>query len=113
MIEQLFKYWPVLLFFINGFAVWVSWSVRKGVATQEDLKIHADATSRALKELEGRMTHMEARIEHGPSEDDLLRLHSRLDSLGGDLQRLVGEFSGVRQTLQLLHEFLLEEGKRR
>lgn len=113
MIDHLFKYWPVLLFIINGFAVWITWSVRKGVATQDDLRHHAEATGKALKDLDARMTHIEARIEHGPSEDDLLRLHARLDTLTTEVSKLVGEFSGTRRTLEMLQQFLLDEGKRR
>lgn len=124
MMEILLKYWPVLLFVLNFLGIWVGWSVRKGVATQEDLKSHAETTRKQLDDHSGetnrmisavqqRLTHLEARIEHGPSEDDLRRLHARLDDLNGGLAKLTGEFSGVRSTLELLHEFLLEEGKRK
>lgn len=108
--DEVLKYWPIYLFVLNGLSIWIGWSVRKGVVTHDDLKKHADETASAIKTMSDRVTHLEARIEHGPSEADLVRLHERLDVVSGQLSTLVGEFSGVRSNLELLHEFLLKRG---
>lgn len=119
-----FKYWPIFLFILNFLGLWVGWSVRKGVATQEDLNAHAETTrleldqhseetNKLIRTIERRITHVEARIDHGPKDSDLIRLHERLDEVDGELKNLTGQFSGVRDLLQTLHQFLLDEGKRK
>jgi predicted nuclease with TOPRIM domain len=119
--EQLLKYWPVLLFVLNFLGIWVGWSVRKGVATQEDLKAHAteirkelddhsDETNRIMQDVQRRLTHVEASIQHGPSDDDLKRLHERLDDVSGEMKTLSGQFTGAIEQLRMLNQFLLEGG---
>ena len=115
------KYWPVFLFVLNFLGIWVGWSVRKGVATQEDLKAHAaemreeldehsDKTNSIIQDVQRRLTHVEASIQHGPSDDDLKRLHERLDDVSGEMKTLSGQFTGAIEQLRMLNQFLLEGG---
>lgn len=63
-----------------------------------------------LKTVDGRLAKAEAELESLPSHEDLGKLYERINALAEGVQRLSGEFSGAKRTLDLLHEFLLEGG---
>lgn len=57
-----------------------------------------------------RLARLEQDVRHGPTHDDLKRIHSRIDTISGDIKTLGGEFQGANRTLSLIHEFLLNGG---
>ena len=59
-----------------------------------------------------RITRIEERIKRGPTREDLNRIHQRLDETASSVSRLAGEFHAAKGTLDLIHQFLLNEGKR-
>ena len=55
-----------------------------------------------------RIAKLEARIDKSPTHDDLANLHEKINEVSGQMKELRGEFSGARNTLQLIHETLME-----
>lgn len=84
--------------------VWLALSGRnlvKKEALDAKLGAHSD-----------RLTALETSIKHGPTHDDLKRIHTRLDKVCEDFSALSGELKGKGHTLDLIHEFLLNESRK-
>ncbi|MBS0354054.1 MAG: hypothetical protein JSR83_09160 [Proteobacteria bacterium] len=95
----------LLLQAINLVAVmWVAISARN--------KVSKDALDAKLAAHSDRLTVLERDIKHGPTHEDLKRIHSRLDKVCEDVSTLSGEWKGKGHTLDLLHEYLLKEGRK-
>ncbi len=58
------------------------------------------------------LERIEERNKHMPTHEDFKRVHARLDSLSEEYRQLSGEFKGASHTLNLIHEYLLKEGKK-
>lgn len=67
----------------------------------EKLEKHAD-----------RLARLEQDMHHAPTDEDIKRIHARIDDVVGVMRRLEGEFGGANRTLGLIHEFLLNGGKK-
>lgn len=55
-----------------------------------------------------RLTRVESDLKHAPTDEDIKRLHARIDDMAGDVKELGGEFKGAKHTLQLIHQYLLQ-----
>lgn len=75
-------------------------------------KVTKDAMDAKLAAHADRLTAIERDIKHGPTHDDLKRIHSRLDKVCEDFSALSGELKGKGHTLDLIHEFLLNEKRK-
>ncbi len=84
--------------------VWLALSARN--------KVTKDAMDAKLAAHADRLTAIERDIKHGPTHDDLKRIHSRLDKVCEDFSALSGELKGKGHTLDLIHEFLLNEKRK-
>ncbi len=84
--------------------VWLALSARN--------KVTKDAMDAKLAAHADRLTAVERDIKHGPTHDDLKRIHSRLDKVCEDFSALSGELKGKGHTLDLIHEFLLNEKRK-
>lgn len=52
-----------------------------------------------------------ARLEEGPSKDDITLLHNKVNDVSNGVAALRGEFHATNRTLQLIHETLMERSK--
>lgn len=136
--DDLLKYWPVALFVINGFAIWVSWTVRRGLVSREDydagrdrrddqiaqindrighVVTHADLAEHEKDEkqrfasIERRIGSMEKAVAAAPTKQDLERIHARLDDVVGGVKTTSGEMVAIRRQVQSINDFLLSEKK--
>lgn len=55
-----------------------------------------------------RLARVEQDVLHAPTDDDMKRLHERIDSVAGTLKGLEGQFTGANHTLQLIHSYMLK-----
>lgn len=58
-----------------------------------------------------RISYLEANAKKSPTHDDLSELHEKINVVGNSISQLTGEFSGVRNLLETLHQYLLNRGK--
>lgn len=91
--------------------------------TQDELRkqreLAMDARFKRMEEdLEGkaphyneRISYLEANAKKSPTHDDLAALHEKINSVSKEIGNLSGEFSGVRNLLQTLHQHLLHGSK--
>jgi flagellar biosynthesis/type III secretory pathway M-ring protein FliF/YscJ len=93
-------------------------------ATQDELRkqreLAMDARFKRMEEdLEGkaphyneRISYLEANAKKSPTHDDLSEIHEKINGVSKEISKLTGEFSGVHNLLQTVHEYLLNGGKK-
>lgn len=65
-----------------------------------------------LDKHEAELSAINATVRHAPSHSDLTRIHTRIDEVAGAMRRIEGEFTSTGKTIDLIHSYLLNEGKR-
>jgi len=95
------KFWLDLVQSVGmgGITLWM-WAANRRAAQKKEV-------DEKLVSLNNRVTVTEQKIESAPDHDDIGEIYERMDAIGGELKKLVGQFEGVNRTLQLLHEHLL------
>lgn len=105
-------WWKVSITLLNmGIGVYLFW------------ERHNDSTSRHLDTMEhdldtrldnhaSRLAKVEASVALLPDHDDLGDLHSRINEVSSGMSNLTGELSGIKTTLNLIHQHLMSGGKR-
>lgn len=65
-----------------------------------DLRVH---------DLSHRVTSLERDVRHLPNHQDMAALHEKVNLISNHLSTMAGEFSGVRNTLDVIHRIMLDE----
>lgn len=68
-------------------------------------------TQAQIQAIDARLSRAEARIEQMPDHDDLGDLHDRVNQVKAGMDTMTGELTGIRTTLNLIHNYLLTGGK--
>lgn len=101
----------VLQFLITGaLAVYVYLSNRDKVTNDRISKLEDDLDDK----LDGhgeRIAKLETRTENSPTHDDLSGIHEKINAVSASISTLSGEFTGVRNLLNTIHQYLLQGGK--
>lgn len=77
-------------------------------------KVTNDRVSELQDDLDSKLDgHSEriAKLEEGPTHDDLGDLHARITDVGRGVAGLTGELVGIKTTLNLVHQYLLSSKK--
>lgn len=105
-------WWKVVITLINlGIGAYLFW------------ERHNDGTRRRIDDLEtdfdaridvhaSRLAKVEARAENSPTHDDLAGIHEKINRVDTSISALSGEFAGVRNLLNTIHQHLLTGGKK-
>lgn len=105
-------WWKVFISVMNiGIGIYLFWE-RHNDGTTNRISIVEDASERGLKEHSERLAKLEGRLDQLPDHDDLGDLHERINHVSSGMDTLTGELSGIKTTLNLIHQYLLHEGKR-
>lgn len=65
---------------------------------------------RGYASLSERMARVEGLGSAVPGHSDLGDLHERINALSEQVNKMAGEFTGVRSTLAVVHRFLMDKG---
>lgn len=57
-----------------------------------------------------RITGLERDIKHSPTHDDLADLHRRISGVASGMDTMSGELVGIKTTLNMIHQYLLNNG---
>jgi hypothetical protein len=95
---------------VLGLYVWISNKSRVNTERIERLENAIDARLDTHVE---RLVKVESAVRFGPSHQDLTHIHQRMDETAAAMNSLAGEFRAVRGTLDLIHQYLLNEGTRK
>ena len=88
-----------------GLYVWLVNRTRVNAARIR--KLEEDIDTR-LDDHGQRITTVEAAVKHGPSRDDLGKIHQRLDTMVAAVARIEGGNHAAARNLDLIHQYLLE-----
>ena len=67
---------------------------------------------KSTDDLGERITRVETDMQHAPTHSDLADLHERINTVAQSLNNMVGEMSGMKTTLNLIHQFLMTGGRK-
>ena len=105
-------WWKVGITLLNG-GLWLYlYLVNRNRVTNERIGNLEDKVDGRLDEHSVRLARLEQDGRHAPTHDDLKRIHNRIDETAKSVARIEGEFAGTNHTLQLIHEYLLNGGKK-
>ncbi len=87
-------------------------SSNKDKATKDQIKELKDDLDEKMEDQGDRITKLESRAEGSPTHADLGDMHEKINRLMTDVGHLSGEFIGVRNLLNTIHQHLLTGGKK-
>ena len=67
-------------------------------------------TGDTIKDHHDRLITLESELKHLPNKEKLKEISIRLDTVNNDLQRTIGKFEGVNRAVDLINEFLINQG---
>ena len=103
-------WWMVGLTLVNAaIGVYLYWERNNNATTKRIDEMEKDVDKR----LDGHSTRL-SRVESGikglPTHKDLADLHERINDVARDINTLTGEATGMKTTLNLIHQYLLNGG---
>lgn len=90
-----------------GIGVYV-WLVNRTRVNAARIRKMEDDIDGRLDDTEHRLTKVETAVEHGPSRQDLGKIHKRLDEVAQTVSRIEGENHAMARNIDLIHQHLLE-----
>lgn len=103
-------WWKVGITILNlGIGVYLFWE-RHNDGTSKRITDFEDGTDKRLDDHATRIAKVEAHLEMLPSHDDLGDLHDRINQVTSGMDKVSGELTGIKTTLNLIHEYLLKGG---
>ena len=95
-----------------------TWQANKHRATksainriQEQLENDIRALDSRIDEHRDRLTTVERELTHVPGANDIGEIHYRVDQIGQGVKSLEGEMKQINNTMQLIQQYLLENGR--
>lgn len=105
-------WWKVSITLLNmGIGIYLFWERHNDGTSRHIDKMETDLDAR-LDDHASRLAKVEARVELLPSHDDLGDLHERINHVSSGMDTLTGELSGIKTTLNMIHQHLLNGGGR-
>jgi archaellum component FlaC len=105
---EVVKTWLTVINMIGTFGIGV-WLYLEKRSDKTNLRI--DVVEASLKVHGEQLAHLEAKADGAPTHDDLSELHEKVNKVGEGVKELTGEFKGVRNLLNTIHQHLLNGGK--
>jgi hypothetical protein len=97
------KFWidVLVLLVVAGNTVYTWWTNREKV------------TNKRFKAAEDRILKLESGVKHPPACTYHPRLAERMDAAVGKLERMDGKLDGLNRAVDLINEFLINQGGKR
>lgn len=95
----------------GGVGIYVYLSNRDKVTNDRIGKLEDDIDEK-MDDQGQRIAKLEVRAESSPTHDDLSGLHEKINDVNASINSLAGEFGGVRNLLNTLHQYLLNGGNK-
>jgi len=115
MLPDDFSRWAGLAFqILNALAsaalwIYVRYGDRNNAIDRKFEELEA-AMDHRLDNLEAEQTGLKTALASTPTHRDLARIHSRIDEVARGISHIQGEFSGTSKTLDLIHNYLMNNG---
>ena len=98
-------WWNALQTVVLLFVAVYTWLVNRTKANRAAIS----ATNDKMDGLHSRVTVLENELGHVPGDEEVARIHSRIDQVAQGVQRLEGEMKHINQTLTMIQQYLLEK----
>ena len=72
-------------------------------------RVAIDRQDMRIQDLSHRVTSVERDVRHLPGHTEIAALHEKVNLISNHLSTMTGEFSGVRNTLDVIHRIMLED----
>lgn len=72
-------------------------------------RVAIDRQDMRIQDLSHRVTSVERDVRHLPGHPEIAALHEKVNLISNHLSTMSGEFSGARNTLDVIHRIMLEE----
>lgn len=123
--DELMRYWPVVAFAVGLALTIAGWAIRKGLASQDELRAEAKARSDADASVEARIVEkltpilaaqnaladrtlrIETEISHLPSARDIAEVMEQLARTDARLESLDREMQSITRALTRVENHLL------
>jgi septation ring formation regulator EzrA len=102
-------WWSVLQTVILAFVAFYTYLTNRSKANRAAI----DRLDSRVTQIAERVTLVENDLRHLPTQDDIKRLHERMDCVSAEMKEIKGEFSTARRTLDMIHEHLLNTAHRK
>ncbi|MBI2235397.1 MAG: DUF2730 family protein [Magnetospirillum sp.] len=109
--DDLLKWWPILVVLANGLGLWIMWSLSKKFVPKADFDTFRssheeqhDELDEQLKEGELRFARLDERLGHLPTKDDLVGLRINIERLSGDIRVATAVLRKVEGPVDLVVE---------
>lgn len=97
-------------FLITGaIGVYLWWERQSDSTRQRIDSLETDVDAR-LDNQGMRLSRVEAKVDQLPSHEDIGDLHARINDVARGMNTMSGEMSGIKTTLNLIHQHLLNGG---
>lgn len=104
-------WWKVVLTLINlAIGVYLFWERHNNATTKRIDEMETRLDDR-LDDHANRLAKVEAQVEALPDHSDIGDLHERINAVERAVNTMAGELTGIRTTLNLIHQHLLNGGK--
>lgn len=98
-------------FLTGGIGVWL-WIINRNDSTNQRINGLENVLDSRLDNHAQRITSLEAHSKTAPTHDDMGDLHERINTMAKGVDTMAGEFGALRRTVDTIHNFLLNGGKR-
>ncbi|MEP9372604.1 DUF2730 family protein [Mesorhizobium sp. KR1-2] len=112
--DEVLRYWPILVFAMNLLIGWVLWSMTAKFATKNDIaelqkKVRDDvqAVSGSLGAVSGRVAVIESELEHIPNSTQLHETNIRLERVIGQLEAAKSDYGHILNRQARLEDGLI------
>lgn len=113
IVEQWRLYFEIAQFLLTGgIGIYVYLANKNKVTNDRINKLEEDIDVKVGTH-SVRITRLETKAESSLRTGDLSELHEKINNVSGDVNKLAGEFSGVRNLLGTIHHHLLNGGDKR
>jgi len=115
MLPDDFSRWAGLAFqILNALAsaalwIYVRYGDRNNAIDRKFDELEA-AMDHRMDDLEAEQAAIRASLAGAPTHRDLARIHSRIDEVARGISHIQGEFSGTSKTVDLIHNYLMNNG---
>ena len=108
---------PNLALAISAANFILTWGVALYMYLSNKTKVTNARIDRLEEDVDGRIdahadaiARLEQDVRHGPSPEDVKRIHARIDTIDQRLSRMEGEFRGQSDTLRLILNQITQKG---
>lgn len=109
--DELLRYWPLVAFTLGLALAIAGWAIRKGLASQDELRAEAETRAKADAGIDERLSKLETEMDHIPNKESLHRVDLALTELRGEIKVLTERLKPVAAISDRLQEFLIEQAK--